>query len=49
MGLAIKHALVEIAKSFACVVGFILMKSPFDNKFCISKEFGEKSLLYKVN
>jgi len=48
MGMAFKEGLFEFLKSIICVVLFITMKRPFDNKYCITKEFGEKSLFYKV-
>jgi len=48
MVLAIKEGFIEFLKSILCVVSFILLKSPFDNRYCITKEFGEKSMLFKV-
>ncbi len=48
MGLSIKNGCLEVLKSIVCVVFYMFMKSPFDNRYCITKEYGEKSLLYKV-
>ena len=49
MKLAIKEGIIEFVKSLFCIGLYMLMKSPFDNRYCVTKEFGERSMLYKVN
>lgn len=39
----------EFLKAFGCVVLYIMLKGPFDYLYCATAEFGEKSIIYKVN
>jgi hypothetical protein len=49
MLMAIKEGFFEFLKSILCVISYLFLKTPFDNKYCATKEFGKKSMLYKVN
>ena len=49
LDLAVKSSMKEFAKGIICMGLYFAMKGPFDYLYLITEEYGNSSLIYKVN
>lgn len=45
---AIKASMIELTKGLICMGAYVVLKTPFDNEFLITEEFGNYGIIYKV-
>jgi hypothetical protein len=41
--------MIELGKGFMCMIAYVALKTPFDNNYLVTEEFGNNSMIYKVN